>query len=271
MSSDIAAPAGARFSVAGVIADTFRVLGRNVIGFVLVAIVLRAIWVFGAAPAGGDGATTWTDWPSQVANPLLRLALAGLAQLLFAFVVLRTLRGEKARLDDYLRGLRAVIPAIVVTLICFLPPLCAFVLRMLLPVKHEIGAFVGMIMAVISLVAVVTWWLALPVIAVEGKGPFAGLARCVRLTKGRRLHLLGVTAIIAVLFAGAGYLATDVLGLSAVEAATPVPITPARAAWFLVTVLLAALLAAMATVTYERLRLEKEGSGSVAATTLAPG
>jgi hypothetical protein len=85
------------------------------------------------------------------------------------------------------------------------------------------------------------------------------------------LHLLGVTAIIAVLFAGAGYLATDVLGLSAAEAATPVPITPARAAWFLVTVLLAALLAAMATVTYERLRLEKEGSGSVVAATLAPG
>ena len=124
-----------------------------------------------------------------------------------------------------------------------------------LPPKSMIGAGIGLAVSILGLIVVVLWWLAVSTITIEGLGAIAGLARCIRLTAGRRLAILGITAIIGLVFAGGGYLATHVLGLSAAEAAAPVPTSIGRAVWFLITAFLAVLLASMATVTYYRLRL----------------
>ena len=248
-------PDAARFSIPVVVLDSLRVYGRNAVGFVLLGIALRAVWLFAAVTASGDEAPTWADWPRQIGNPLLRLALAAIAQMLLAFVTLRTLQGGKATLADALRGLRAIGPVIIVTAICFLPQLLSFAVDVTLPPKSMIGAGIGLAVSILGLIVVVLWWLAVSTITIEGLGAIAGLARCIRLTAGRRLAILGITAIIGLVFAGGGYLATHVLGLSAAEAAAPVPTSIGRAVWFLITAFLAVLLASMATVTYYRLRL----------------
>ncbi len=260
MNPGSAAPGAAPFSILGVIGDSLRVYGRNAVGFLLLGIALRAVWLVAAVPAPGEGAPGWADWPSQIGNPLLRLALAGIAQMLLAFVTLRTLRGGKASFADALEGLRAIGPVVVVTLICFLPQVLSFAVDATLPPKSMVGAAVGLMVSVLGLVVVVLWWLAVSVVTIERMGAVAGLARCARLTAGRRWSVLGITAVIGLVFAGGGYLATHVLGLSAAEAVAPVPTSLGRAIWFLITAFLAALLASMATVTYYRLRLEKEGA-----------
>jgi len=255
MSPNSTAPGPAPFSIPGVIGDSLRVYGRNAVGFTLLGIALRAVWLFAAVSASGDGTVAWADWPGQIGNPLLRLALAGITQMLLAFVTLRTLQGGKAALADALRGLRAIGAVVVVTAICFLPQLLSFAVNAALPAKSMAGAGIGLAVSILGLIVVVLWWLAVSTITIEGLGAIAGLARCIRLTAGRRLAILGITAIIGLVFAGGGYLATHVLGLSAAEAAAPVPTSIGRAVWFLITAFLAVLLASMATVTYYRLRL----------------
>ncbi len=260
MSPNSSAPGSAPFSIAGVIVDSLRVYGRNAVGFLLLGVALRAVWLVAAVPTSGADAPTWADWPSQIGNPLLRLGLAGIAQMLLAFVTLRTLQGGKATFADAIKGLKEIGAVIVVTLICFLPQALSFAVDVTVPPKSMTGAGVGLAVSVIGLVVVVLWWLAVSVVTIERKGAIAGLARCARLTAGRRWLVLGITAVIGLVFAGGGYLATHVLGLSAAEAAAPVPTSFGRAIWFLITAFLAALLASMATVTYYRLRLEKEGA-----------
>ena len=260
MSPASAAPGSAPFSILGVIGDSLRVYGRNAVGFLLLGLALRVVWFVAAVPAPGGGAPGWTDWPSQIGNPLLRLALAGITQMLLAFVTLRTLQGGKATFADALKGLRAIGAVVAVTLICFLPQVLSFAVDATLPPKSMIGAAIGLAVSIVGLVVVVLWWLAVSVVTIERRGAVAGLARCVLLTAGRRWSVLGITLVIGLVFAGSGYLATHVLGLSAAEVAAPVPTSVARAIWFLVNAFLAALLASMATVTYYRLRLEKEGA-----------
>lgn len=260
MSPNSLAPGSVPFSILGVIGDSLRVYGRNAIAFLLLGIVLRAVSLFSTFPASGDDAVAWADWPSQIGNPLLRLALGGIAQVLLAFVTLRTLQGGKANLSDALRGLRAIGAVVIVTAICFLPQLLSFAVNATLPTNSMVGAGIGLAVSILGLIVVVLWWLAVSVIVIEGRGAVAGLVRCARLTAGRRWAILGITAIIGLVFAGGGYLATHVLGLSAAEAAAPMPTSFGRAVWFLITAFLAALLASMATVTYYRLRLEKEGA-----------
>ncbi len=262
MSLDSAAPGSVRFTVRGVIGDSLRVLGRNFAGFFLLAVVMRAIWLLGPAahPGAGAGNVNLADWPSQVASPLLRLALGGLAQVLFVFGTLRTLRGGKASMADTLRGLRAIVPVVLVTVLCFLPQSFAFLLDVAFPRNSMIGATAGLLIAVIGFVLVVLWWIAVPVIAVERVGPIAGLARAARLTKGRRWAVLGVILFVGILLMLGIYLATKVIGLGVQEIAAPMPTTLAGAAWFIATAFFSAYFAILATVTYDRLRLEKEGA-----------
>lgn len=246
-----------RFWIPRVVADTFRVLGRNFIPFCAVALALRAVWLFAGTPGTDDAAIGWLDWPRQLGNPLLRLGLAGVAQVLFAHPTLETLRGGRARLADAQRGLRALPSAILLTLICLLPVLAGFAARALLPWDSPFGAFLGSVLSLASFLFAIAWWLGISVIAVEGCGPLAALGRFWRLSRGRRWSLLGLIACVGALFAGSGLFATLVLGLDAAQAANPYPVDPARATWFAVTVLLAAFLATMATVAYADLRREK--------------
>lgn len=248
-----------RFWIPRIVADTLRVLGRNFIPFCAVALVLRGVWLFAGMPGTDDAEIGWLDWPRQLGNPLLRLALAGVAQLLFAYPTLATLRGGRAAVADALRGLRALPSAALLTLICLLPVLAGFAARVLLPWNSAFGAFLGSVLSLAGLLLAIVWWLGISVIAVERCGPLAAIARFWRLSRGRRWSLLGLIACVGALFAGCGLVATEVLGLSAAEAATPVPVDAGRATWFVITILLAAFLATMATVAYADLRREKEG------------
>lgn len=264
MSLDSAAPGSPRFSIRDVIGDSLRVFGRNFVVFFLLSLAIRVIWLLGPMPNPAAGAVTLADWPSQVVSPLLRLALAGLAQVLFVFGTLRTLQGEKARIGDTLRGLRAIVPVVIVTILCFLPQTFAFLLDVVFPQDSMIGAVAGLAIAVIGLVLVVLWWIAVPVIAVEGKGPFAGLARTARLTEGRRWPVLGVIAVVAIMLFLGVYLATKVGGMTTQETAAPIPTTVPGAVWFVVTALFSAFFAILATVIYYRLRAEKEADAPAA-------
>lgn len=260
MSPGTAAPGFSSHWIPGVLADSLRVLGRNLVGFLLVAAALRTVSLFCQFPAPTSATPTWADWPSQIGNPLLRLALAAVAQMMFALPTLRTLRGEKATLGDALGGLRASGPVVLATLICFVPQFCTFLVHVVLPGESVLGAAVGLAIAMVGLVVIVTWWLAVSVITVENLGAVAALLRCIRLSKGRRWAILGLTLVIGLIFAGSGLVATEMLGLSAEEVAAPFPTSTARAIWFAVSVFLAAYLAAMATVVYHRLRSDVEGA-----------
>jgi hypothetical protein len=255
-----APPEQARLSIHGVAQDSLRIFGRNFLLFFGIVLVLRALWLLAAVPVTPGHLLTWADWPGQIVNPLLRLALAGIAQALFAFGTLRTLQGGRALAGDLTRGLRAPVSLILVTLICFIPQALAFLAVAALPEKSMIGALLGMIVFLVNLAVLTLWWLAIPVIAVERLGAFAALARCWRLVLARRWRVFGVVAVVALLLMGGSALATLVLGLNAMEVARPMPTSIGSAIWFLVDVLLSGYLAILAIVTYARLRGESEGA-----------
>ena len=175
------------FSIGGVLATTFRVLGKNLIPFIILGLVI-------AVP------THWIDyWIGQTLPPIISLLVSWLVdslsltlmQAVYAYGVFHTLSAGKASTFDTLVQASRAFP------LAFLASLLA---------TFVIG--LGTILLIIpGIILSVTLCLAVPAAAIEQKRPSAALERSAELTRGHRWKVFGLLMLyIASLFAIGGFM-----------------------------------------------------------------
>jgi len=199
MNEGVIALAPARFSIGGVLADSFRIFGRNFVNFGVVAMVLQLPWLL--APLIGDAnrisESTNFDWSIEVFKPLVGLICAGLTQAAVILGVGQNLRGRKATMSDAVRGLPFAVPIIFATVICYLPSFVPAVLEHGLKAHELVVGAASLVFGILYFVLLVICWMSSSAIAIENLGPIAGLARSMELSKGRRWTIFGLLLILA--------------------------------------------------------------------------
>jgi len=261
MSEQIAAPRSTQFSIGRVLADSFRILGRNFIAFIVVSILLHLVWLVTAKPnaaaflTGVDRLT----WSNVVIDPFLGPIIGDFMQLATMFAVLRNLRGEKASTADLVHGVRYAPAVAAAAIIVSLPAVASSILLSVL--KNNLFV-VGIAMIALGIVAVVLsmmFWVSVQCIASERTGIVAGLRRSAERTKGRRWSIFGLTLILGIMILPVMFAISALGHVPVRELAGAKMTTVPGAIWYSVTILLSALSATVVTVSYHYLRIEKDG------------
>lgn len=236
------------FDMGRVVGRVFGVIGRNLVVFVLLAVVLAGIPV-GIARyfqqtsllSGGFGAGLITFCAS-----LLSFLATNVLQAAIIHGTVDDLNDKKASFGDCLStGVRFLLPVIGISL------LTGFAVGL--------GCILLLVPGILMLLA---WFVNVPVVVVERKGVFDAFGRSAELTKGHRGALFGLLAayvIVAWIISAVGLALTGGLDLAALSAGGFRP-----AQWVVLTVLqvIEALIGAagVASVYYE-LRSIKDGVG----------
>jgi hypothetical protein len=205
---NLAAPLAVRFSIGQSIADSFRVLKRNFMLFVIPALAFRLIWLLVPLFDRAGTLVGTMSWTDDVAKPLLGIISAGLIESAVAFGTLQSLRGRGASLSDVKRGLRSFVAVTVAGVVFCAPGMAASlvlgVVKYLIPADQSSIGILIMIMAALLLAIAVTiiataWFVYGPAIIFERKGVVEGLVRNAELTKGRRWAIFGIGFILVVI------------------------------------------------------------------------
>ena len=259
MSLEAALPRPTRFTIGRALGDSIRIFARNVIWLVPVACATRVVVLLAPEPAE-DGSTL--TWPDLILDDMAGTLASGLFDAAIILVILQILRGHRPSIGDMMPGFRLVIPIVVATAIANLPWTVSAVVDRLWESGNSLASPLArwLLTYAIALVVYVHWAVSTQAIVVERIGPAAGLLRSVRLTKGRRWAVLGLTMIPLIV----------VLALSV--GAWALPNLVGTEEWlvdalnYLLSALSTAYFAVQTTVLYYYLRREKDGveSGEIA-------
>lgn len=255
MSLQAALPRPTRFSIGRALGDSIGIFARNAIWLVPVACTAQAVVLLAPGPAE-DGSTL--AWPDLILDDMTDALASGLADAAIILSILQILRGHRASIGDMVAGFRFVIPIVVATAIVNLPWTVSAVVDQLWESGSTLASSLarGLLIFALALAVYVHWALTTQAIVIERIGPVAGLARSVRLTKGRRWAVLGLTLIPLIV----------VIALSV--GAWALPKLVAMDQWlvdaldYLISALSTAYFAVQTTVLYYYLRREKEGADS---------
>jgi len=204
MSLEAALPRPTRFSIGRALGDSIGIFARNAIWLVPGACVARAVVLLAPEPAEDGGPP---DWSGLLLGDLTGALASALADAAIILGILRILRGHRASIGDMIAGIRLILPIAVATAIINLPWTALAVVDRLWESGGDTESIVrGLLVYAIALVFYVHWAVATQAIVIERIGPVAGLVRSVRLTKGRRWAIFGLTmipfVIVMVLYAG---------------------------------------------------------------------
>jgi hypothetical protein len=261
MTLQVRASLGAPFSIGRVFKDSFRVLGRHLVAFMPLAAITDLPWALGYRPNPAESfvGAEQVAWSRLLIDPFLSVALSALLQLAVLFAALRTLRGERAKPADFVRGIRFIPAVVTASVILGLPGFASQLMQAMIPPNGTIGGIVMMVSGLATMILVIVLWVVTPSIAAEGRSLREGLARSVQLTRGRRWKLF-------VLLASVGILMT--VGLAVIAVAFNVPFamlamldltTVPGALYFALAVVASAYSAVLVAVSYYHLRIEKDG------------
>ena len=238
-------PLNPEFRVSQVLGRSFSIVGRNVVSFGLVALLLMVptllIDLFKQAGVEDRGEQAAFD----VTNEFVALGMLKLCWLLITAALVygtfQELRGQHASVVASLsRGLARMFPVIGV----------AIVQWVLIMVGWLFFVAPGIVVAMVL-------WVAIPVAVVEQAGVIASLKRSAFLSKGYRWKLLGISILILV---GQSILTT------AVEAIIGAELISTWVASWVIGAAAAVIWAVVGSVAYHDLRAAKEG---VSATEIA--
>jgi hypothetical protein len=263
MNEGVIALVPARFSIGGVLADSLRIFGRNLVNFGVVAMVLQLPWLL--APLIGDGTrisdSAVFDWSNEVFKPLIGLICAGLTQAAIILGVRQNLRGRKATMSDAVRGLPFAVPIILATVICYLPSFAPAIIEHGLQAHALVIGAASLVFGVLYFVLLVICWISSPAIAIEKIGPIAGLARSMELSKGRRWAIFGLLLILAAALLCVMVPAWALGGIDPSGFLLSGPTAVVGVAAYVGSALFSAFNCVAMTVAYHRVRAEKEGTG----------
>jgi MFS family permease len=234
-----------RFEIGRVISTSLAVFGRNLVPFVILALVIgipyilvsfwgaispediEAIQASGQLPPG--------FWGMIIVAVLIFMLTNALTQSAIVFGTFQDLRGQRASIGECLaRGL-ASMPRVVVAAI-------------LASIGIMIGAFLLFVPGVILMLM---WWVFVPVLVVEGAGIMPSFGRSRELTRGHRWAILGLLFVVGI----AQWLVSLVIGLVAGLLGAFV----AELVNLIVMLFFSAFASVMTAVGYFYLRVEKEG------------
>jgi hypothetical protein len=238
-----------QFSIGNVLATSFAVIRRNIVAFLLLAIVISIPYIVIKRMVGVDPQVYQEQINQQHTLYFARLGSSGswirmivsivTSSLVTAALVYGTfqdLRGQRAAIGDLVRrGFSSLVPVV----------FAALIFSILLLIGTILLVVPGMILAT-------ALWVYAPVIVVEKAGIGASFTRSRALTKGHRWAILGLYVIVVVVV-----VATEILVVSALHISmaalgynwASVPI------WIFTQV----FIAVMSAVGYYYLRAEKEG------------
>jgi hypothetical protein len=254
MTLQAALPRPTRFSIGRTLGDSIGIFARNAIWLVPVACAARAVVLLAPEPAEDGSPPAWRD---LMLDDLTDSLASGLADAAIILVVLQILRGHRASIGDMVAGFRFVIPLVVATAIGNLPWSVLGVVDQVWESGGGMESVVRwLVIFAIAQVLYVHWAISTQAIVIERVGPLAGLVRSVRLTKGRRWAIFGVTIIpiiaVIVLY-GAAAIVSELVAMEVwLEGAVDYFIAATSTAYF----------AVLTTILYYDLRREKEGADS---------
>ncbi|MEH3041490.1 MAG: hypothetical protein PGN21_15690 [Sphingomonas paucimobilis] len=181
------------FAMGRVISNTFSAIGGAPLALfgasALLSVPMQLVMLF-RAPAVYDADRLVATGSSASPLSLLILLLYPMVSLFMAGIAVDTLAGRPVDPGATLRmALRRALPAIAMFLL------------------FGIALFVGFALLVVPAVALlVTWFVVVPVMAAEGRGPLECFGRSSQLMRGTRWRLLLLLVIVALLWLVAGLL-----------------------------------------------------------------
>jgi hypothetical protein len=261
MTIDVALPRPTRFSIGRALGDSIGIFARNAIWLLAISCAARV----GVLLVPSDDVTP-LSWSGELLEDLAYALASALSDAMIILGVMQILRGRRPSIRDVTAGLQYIVPVMIVTLVCGLPWTLSIFVEMLWQSGSDSESFVRWLMVYALAIALfVPLAVATQATVIEGLGALAGLARSIRLTKGRRWAIFGVTMIPLIvtyaLYIGSLLPGTIWPDLHASQMSTAEGVLD-----YFISSLSLAYFSVQTTVLYYYLRREKEGveSGEVA-------
>lgn len=266
MSVMAAALAGPRFSIGRTIADSFRILARNILVFAAAAFLIHLIWLL-APPVipAQPGVIDYGDLVKEVLRTLLGLLVSCLMQLAFAIPVARTFAGQRSSVRDVWPGFRSVVPVFAAGVVSYAPFLVMSFSERLLAAYPFAKGLSSIPLFIVMSYFILNFWLTTPVIALERIGILASLKRSRDLIRGARWKILAIWLLVGIMVVVVTVFVSFATGRGFVELVALKPTTVPGAIYFIVVVAWGAFFATLTNVAYHHLQVEKEGSAETTA------
>jgi MFS family permease len=259
MAQDSVVPGSAQFSVGRVMGDSFKVLARNFIPFMVLSIVCAVPnFVVTALNPGvqrllnGDLGTGAPIEPFSTDRVVLTLVgwlvsilCYALNQSALVYGTVQDLQGRRVGLGAIVvRGFASVLPVIGVAILMTL------------------GLMVGFLLIIIpGFILLTMWWVAVPAIVIERTSVTDAFGRSRELTAGRRWPIFGLFVLYAVIQQIVSWIVAAVVGgiIGATSGNMVGAFGGGVISAMLVGIVFAAWFAVMTAVGYYYLRADKEG------------
>lgn len=230
------------FDIGGVLGRGFSVTFGNIVPFGLLALIVTSpSFLYGIlVVSGGMGASAL----SQFLTSILQLLLNSVATAALIYGTIQVLRNQPVALNTCLsRGFALVFPVIGLIILVSLIIGIGFVL-LFVP---------GLILATML-------WVAIPVAVIERPGVVASMKRSAELTKGNRWRIFGLLVIVLVIQIVIGVVLVSIFGVGAMAGGGVAggSIVFVLFQW-LIQAFFAVLYAVIIAVSYQNLRIAKEG------------
>ncbi|MDA0338892.1 MAG: hypothetical protein O2910_03490 [Proteobacteria bacterium] len=176
-------PAGGTFSIGEVIAESFSILIKNLVPFLVLAIILVAIPGFILNRLTYSAGSLEAIQTLTIVGSLISGVLGYVLTAAIVYGAFQTMTGKTASLGEIVsRGLGVVLPVIGVALLV------------------GIGTAIGTLLLVVPGIILMTMWaVAIPAAVLERPGVIASITRSAELTKGNRWQVFGLYVVYAVI------------------------------------------------------------------------
>jgi hypothetical protein len=199
-----------RFDIARVIQQTFAVLGRNIVTFSILGVVLVAVpraivgyFSLGMmrgqidAMSSGNFSLTPGYFQATLMGGLAALITSAILQGALIYATVQDLNGRPASVGDSLAtGFRNFLPLIVVSIL------------------FGLAVFGGCLLLLVpGLMILCAWCVALPALIADRTGIFGAFSRSAELTRGNRWQIFGLFVILVVASAILGMIVNAITGV----------------------------------------------------------
>jgi len=185
-----------KLDIAGVLGATFQVIGRNIVTFSILGLVLsglpagvlawfQAMWLSSQTEglASGNLALTPGYFTNLGYGVLVSLITTAILQGALIFATVQDMNGQKPQVGEALAtGLRNFLPLIIVSIL------------------FGVAVVVGMIFLIVpGIMIACAWCVAVPALVAERTGIFGSFGRAAELTRGNRWRIFGLFFLIWVI------------------------------------------------------------------------
>ena len=200
-----------QFSIGNVLGTSFAVIGRNIVPFLLLAIVISIPSIVIKRMVGVDPQlyqdqinqqhtlyfTSYSS-PGSWLGLLVSMVTSSLVTAALVYGTFQDLRGQRAAIGDLVRrGFSSLVPVV------------------LAAIAYSLLLIIGTILLVVpGIILATALWVYVPAIVVEKAGVGASFTRSRALTKGHRWAIFGLYVIVLAVVVGAEFVLTLVLHVS---------------------------------------------------------